>query len=916
MMKNKEQVFMIYDKIDEKVINLNLGNYIITLSPSDSIDLIPLTDYCKNLLMNKKIKTIKQLIRISENRLLSFKDFNRESIEEILTWKNMLKNSEGFINQNNKIEKKIIFFFKEDKYVKNFELKNLGFSNRTMNVLLPNGFKYFSDLFNKTEDDFKSLGNLGAKSLKEIFDCLENYNYEFVEIENMGSISHQELFIANISFYVPLIYKTLVELCNKIEEESDFENYETYCTNMYRDKKISENINKLIIDILLSSKHETLGIDEIRKKLPPDFVKYGLLDYSLKELKRKKKIEIKENLISIKHYSLLEYLELLPNDRNSQILKERFSGKTLEEIGVAYGITRERVRQLCNKVLSKRPILEEDKFIPIFEKYTFTEEQFTKTFETSIHTYVYLFSICSTKSDERIPFEEILGDSDILRKYKKNAKQLVYKDYMKVGNSYVLKRRPQIINYVLKTYCKQQTTFIDFLDLYNRIISFAPEEDQENLSIDSERGYANRIADSNLSLWGPHKTFRYYPLEEYDIKNFYKDLNLSQYNNTEVSTVKFIRDNKQLMKDYDIRDEYELHNLLRKTWDEYGPKGINVDFSRMPHLSLGNASREKQVTELLFQNAPIKNTDLADLYEEEYGVAKSSVLANFFKCIERYYEAGVYVVEEKELSSEEFTFLSEYLRKDFYKLSTVKDKFKQSLKNADCSKLNSYNLKEFGYRLFSSYIIKDKYDSAASFFNYILTKDEIIDEARMDQDLVSLGAYKGAVYNMLEQQILYEFDEGKYINKKRLEKLGITQDVLKQLIYEIENNVDTKQFFTMTSLSNIPTRNIINDIAGFENDALFYDSLLSHVRDKFSSTIVSGRHIFRKGKNQFQIEDVIKDILKEERSMDTYDLQKILKGKYNINITLNRILKAASESDLYFAGDYIYINYETYLEEF
>ena len=56
MMKNKEQVFMIYDKIDEKVINLNLGNYIITLSPSDSIDLIPLTDYCKNLLMNNKIK--------------------------------------------------------------------------------------------------------------------------------------------------------------------------------------------------------------------------------------------------------------------------------------------------------------------------------------------------------------------------------------------------------------------------------------------------------------------------------------------------------------------------------------------------------------------------------------------------------------------------------------------------------------------------------------------------------------------------------------------------------------------------------------------------------------------------------------------------------------------------------------------
>ena len=908
------------ENIDETVLELNSGKDIVYLSVFDSIESLPLTNRSKNALKNYNINTIEQLLRISEKKLKTLRNVGIKSINEICSWKYVLKKSDGQyridISDNSKRKKISKIIYKDNGYVEDIALEDLHFSNRTMNALKPNGFIYFSDLFNKTEDDFRNLKSLGTKSIEEILTAISNQQFKISDSNNAKQLSYPALFIANISFYVSLTYQQLTSIAKKIEKQKSFTDYKDYCETVYASNLIKEAITQKIIYIISKGNSESISILSLQSKLPPDFVEYGLLDSFLKELKRKKIITINDDLISIKHLCLLDHLETLPNDRNSQILKERLSGSTLEEIGIKYGVTRERIRQLCKKLMDKFPLLEEDKFIPIYETYFFTKTQFINTFEVPVQTYYFLYSKSTVKKEAKKDFDLILEDNSIPKKIKKNASKLIYKDCMKINNTYILKRRPQVINYVIKTYCKQQTSFEDFLAIYKRIIDFAPAEDQESLSIDSERGYANRIADSKIALWGPHKTFRYYPIDEYDIPNFYRELNLQQYKDTEISTVKFIRDNKRLMREYDIQDEYELHNLLRKTWDEYGLKDISVDFSRMPHISIGNASREKQVTDLLFQNAPIKNTDLAELYEEEYGVSKASVLANFFQCIDKYYEGGFYLVEEKELSKEEGDFLLSYLKKDFYRLSTLKTDFTKNVSGADVNKLNAYNLKGFGYKLFSSYIVKDKFDSAASFFNYVLLKDEIIDESRMDYDLVSLGAYKAAVYNKLDEKVLYEFDEGKYININRLEKLGITKTILNKLLNEVECAVEENQFFTMYSLTNLPSVNIINDIAGFDTDAFFYDSLLTHEKNRFSSALVSGKHIFRKGSDQFQIEDVIKDILKEEKSMDYYDLQKMFKGKFNLDITLNRILKAAAESDLYFAGDYIYINYETYLEEF
>ena len=100
-------------------------------------------------------------------------------------------------------------------------------------------------------------------------------------------------------------------------------------------------------------------------------------------------IEYTMNGIKIKRKKLEEALNEL--DLSSKMLIiERLNGKTLQEIGESRSITRERVRQKFTKEFAKIPMVDEDKYAPLFEKYNFSEEDFIKIFNEEKYVYNYL----------------------------------------------------------------------------------------------------------------------------------------------------------------------------------------------------------------------------------------------------------------------------------------------------------------------------------------------------------------------------------------------------------------------------------------------------------------------------------------------------------------------------------------------
>ena len=226
----------------------------------------------------------------------------------------------------------------------------------------------------------------------------------------------------------------------------------------------------------------------------------------------------------------------------------------------------------------------------------------------------------------------MLEDPELSEHEKVCVEKIIYKNYVTLNGERVLKTRSGLSEYLLRTIGKKGITFDEFKELYQMLLEDLGLENNSKFTL-MDRGYENKMAASNHVLWKHHKKMRYYNIDSYEYDDLFKTLNLNQYNNIEISALKLFRENPEVMREYDIQDEYELHNLLKKIC----PKDMDISFKRMPNIEFGKADRDKQVMDLLLEMAPVTNTDLADAYEKQFGVLASTVLANYFKKIYKYW---------------------------------------------------------------------------------------------------------------------------------------------------------------------------------------------------------------------------------------------------------------------------------------
>lgn len=97
------------------------------------------------------------------------------------------------------------------------------------------------------------------------------------------------------------------------------------------------------------------------------------------------------------------------------------------------------------------------------------------------------------------------------------------------------------------------------------------------------------------------------------------------------------------MKKWDIRDEYELHNLIKKKVDLQKHK---ITLGRMPTIEFGNACQDTQVKDLMIELAPITRSNLAHEYERRYGTHHMTTKANYFHCIQEYIQGNTYFTKK------------------------------------------------------------------------------------------------------------------------------------------------------------------------------------------------------------------------------------------------------------------------------
>ena len=638
-----------------------------------------------------------------------------------------------------------------------------------------------------------------------------------------------------------------------------------------------------------------------------------------------------ENGLYCKHYpSFYQVLETVLESANesdqrcANVLLMRSKGSTLEEIGHSMSVTRERIRQMENKMFRKiikihNGLFAEDQFAYLVENYSVFSDLLLSLVNGNHQVLYYLSSrYIGGKRD----LEESLDDKKLQIELRRKIEKWIYKDYLFVDGDRVPLIRKDLEDLVLKKYCGNGCSYDEFCELYNKFVL------SRNLSVDDtkallisddvKRTRNNRLSESKKLLWSQNQHIRYYDIASIDTTELFDTLNLAQFENVEISTRKFIQEYPDLMEKYDIRDEYELHNLLKKL--PSSDENPNIHFGKMPIIQFGVFDREQVVKDMLFALAPISAEDLADRIAVEYGHRADVVRSSWFVCIDEYYHQGVFSVDYEAMSDEHMQLIMDELNDDFYFFSDIKKIYRDLVPGADLSLISTFNLKRMGFEVNGIYAYRN-FDSAEAYFYHLFTCKEIVDASNFHSRLNVITMYNQVWKGLRRNYDIIEFEPMQYINMSRLQKLGVTKEQLRGFCDDVYNFVEKNSYFTIEYLKR---QGFASDIDSLGFDTQFYISLLRE--DSRFANWTMGRNVlffvgeikmFVAGNRYISIKSFVTDYLERVRSIDIDELILIFEEEYNLKIEKSKIMEEIKDTNLYYDRimEKLYVDYDTYFEE-
>lgn len=628
----------------------------VYLIKEDDIAELKLSVRATNCLRRAGIHTVGVLVDYPNDKLSEIRFIGSKILEEIQTVldditgvseKYMLVDAEKKAEYNNSLNQEASclteYAYKDDCGLieGDISIEKLNITLRTKNCLIRGGYTRFSQLIGLTPEKLMCIKNMGEKSVAEILDFVEQHKIAF---------SIQQNDETKISYLNELAEKlnqcwggnTNMWLRDIMIIKNDFPQYEddAFLLELYECEFARSSIKNYIVSAL---KNIEYGLDRVKlfEDVPSCFYNTIAIEAILMEMESSSLIKIENQVISIRYMSLNEFVENIKDERRREIVRLRMQGQSLQQIAEELQLTRERVRQLIAKSFRHHPVLQEDKYAYIFQNYYFSQEDFKLAFDEPIETYHYLETAYFVKNSSKKPVSEILSDILVPLPLRILAERVIYKNYVTIDNIRFKKQKSVIIQYFVRKYCKNLTEYESFQEQYNLWLDSLGLAYESLLCIDS-RTYEGHLSASDYVLWNQGRCFRYYNISKYDYTELLSAINLERYENLELSSLKFFREFPELMKCYDIRDEYELHNLLKKIWPK---EKDHVFFKKMPTIEVGVVDRSKQILDLLMKYAPISSEDFAAKYEEIYGIkAVTLICNNYLAPIDSYLHDGVYTV--------------------------------------------------------------------------------------------------------------------------------------------------------------------------------------------------------------------------------------------------------------------------------
>ena len=867
-----------------------------------SIDDIGLSNRSRNGLYRANIRTVEQLIALTEEDLYLIRNLGRKSVEEILDM--IIKCKLGEIDIDSKDQgatdssnRMLTVFdmvqiprFHDQilRYVKSndMEIEATALSFRPKKRLLDEGREYLSDIIFMSREDLMMLPTMGKKSVDEI---------------------------------LTLIYDYLAQNESRIIATIDGNESE-----LWDDRIIQARILRLFQDIGfkgLSFKEITKGVN-LSEEVPEERLKKNI-----GILLAARELEYVDYRCYRVYRRFEDCLRLCPkiNGRSRVFLEQRLNGYTLQEIADENDLTRERVRQVIKRDVKKVSAwyqgefhlkqFDEDYYRYLYENYSFKKTDGSEWLGIVPYVWRYLDLIDvkqGKKSLQDAPDDEIL---DVGLRLK--IRNYLNRNKVYVDGRWVEKKRADLEEAAVRKLCQEDVFFSDFTHMYNDFLK------EEEIPYDTDLYYTqgvintrkNRLMEQKFLLWKQNERMRYYDIDGQDYSELLEILNLEAYEDIDLSTLKFIEDYPDVMRKYDIRDQYELHNLLKKIISEDKCNDLKLHFGKMPILQFGTFDRDAAIFDLLVENAPIDQDGLADAIHAEYGFDQKTIIGSYLQPFRGYYHDGEYTVDQKPMTAKHINMLSVQLTDDFYYIDEIRKIYGNLVSDADLEEINPMNLYELGYTVLSRYAIRINL-TLDSYFRGLLTSEEIVDIKPFRKRFTYVQSFSQVLTEMKRNLEVVEFEPNVLISYKRLEQSGITKEIMKKYCNSVNDYVKDNQYFTIQSLKSSGFESGLEEF-GF-SDWFYANLLLSD--DRLSYGTVFCNLVFFKGNTEVTRKTFIEDRVREYSTVDRFDLIRDLEDNYGCRISesdVSNIPFILRDANLYYDRylDRLYESRELYYKE-
>ena len=359
-----------------------------------------------------------------------------------------------------------------------------------------------------------------------------------------------------------------------------------------------------------------------------------------------------EGRIALHTPSLGEWLSTLP-EHERHLLERRISGATLEETGNELGITKERVRQVQTKILDSRPPLQEDSYAHLVDAYELSSEQFCAMTGLDEKALAFYNLVSTTRKMDRLPLLDALDDPEVPESAREALLAMPIDDgKIQVGEQRVPRTRLDIVKALLPT--DDEGSIEDVTRLWERYCEFLRDNDLEgskSLTFPNERAFEAWVMRQPGLLYVPTpksmemggRYVRLFNVEQEQLDRLVEYLESGEFFDIDCSAALVFGSESfaPLREELDIRNEYELHSVVRN----YCGAVNGLVLGRTPTMVFGKGSRRKQLLELIRGLGPVSAADLCRAYQEAYGVDATVVQGSYLQEVADCKAGGYYTIK-------------------------------------------------------------------------------------------------------------------------------------------------------------------------------------------------------------------------------------------------------------------------------